>query len=99
MFHALAHFCQNRLILEGDLRDQDHIRAARHACMESNEASVTPHQFKYHDTMMRLGSGTQLINCFGSGRDSSIKPEGHLRTADIVINCLRDTNDRDTFLI
>ena len=46
---------------------------------------------------MGFGCRVQFIDGFGRGRDGRIKPKGCFGAADVIVNRLRDADERRAF--
>ena len=79
--------------IEGQLRNQDHIGAARDTSGERNPACVASHHFTHHHAVMAIGSGVQSIERFGCSVDSGQEAECDFRSNKIVVNRLRHSDD------
>jgi len=56
---------------------------------------LTPHHLDHDHPVVRLGCGAQPIDCVGRDLYRGVKPEGQFCSCQVVVDCLRYTNDRD----
>jgi len=96
--HTAADELLDRIFMEGDLGDQNHVRSARHTGSECNPSRIPPHHFTDHHTVMTIRRGMQSIQCFGRGVDGGEKTESDLRAEQIVVDRFWDPDDIDASL-
>src|SRR5207244_12408009 len=95
---AAPNLGSNHIYIEGLLRNQDHIRPTRYPAVDCYPARVPPHDLNHHYTVVGLGGGVNAINSLGYDVHCSVKTEREIRTGEIVINRLRNTDDSYTFI-
>src|SRR5690349_18982550 len=74
------------------LRHEHDIGAASDSAICGDPASVTSHYFNNHNAVMRFGSGVQTIDGVGNDADGGVKAEGKVRAVNVVVDCLRNSN-------
>src|SRR5205823_5807750 len=84
--------------VERDFRNEDRVRAACDAGVQGNPSGVAPHDLDDHDAMVRFGRRVQAIDRFGRKRDGGVEAETVRRADDIVVDGLRDADERDAAL-
>src|ERR1044072_7901029 len=92
---ARANLLGHLLDREGNLGDEDDIRAARDARVESNPTSVAPHHFENHHAVVRLGRRVQTVERLGGDVERGHEAEGQLGGGEVVVDGLRHTDDRE----
>ena len=92
---ALAQPFADRLDVEGNLRDQNRVRAAGDARVERDPARVAAHDLANHDSPMCFGSRMQPIDGISGECDGTIEAEAVRRADDVVVDRLRNTDDRN----
>src|SRR5262249_9138015 len=87
---AFLNFSADAFVGEGNLWNQNHIRASRHTSKEGDPASVTPHHLQNHHAIVTFSSGMQPIEPIGRAGDGGIKSECEQRSFQIVVDRLGD---------
>ena len=82
-----------------DLRDQDDVGAAADARVERDPARVAPHHLDDHDAVVRLGGRVEPVDRVGRERHGGVEPEAVGRADDVVVDRLRDADDRNAALV
>jgi hypothetical protein len=88
----------DRVPLEGQLRDQDHIGSARDAGGGGDPAGVSPHDLADHHPVMALGRRVELVDRLGGGRDRGEEPDRDLGADEIVVDGLGNADHVDPAL-
>ena len=83
----------NHIHTKRNLRNQNRISAAGHACMQSDPTGIPSHHFQNHHPVMRFRSGMQTIQRPAGNPDRRVKTEGSFCAGDIIINGLGNTDD------
>ena len=96
--HAAADELFDRILMEGDLGDQDHVRSAGDARGERDPSRIAPHHLADHHAVMTVRCRMQPIDRFGRRIDCREEPEGDLRAIQVVIDRLWDADDIDASL-
>src|SRR5207253_11444380 len=78
---------------ERNLRNQDDVRSARNTGFQPNPARVASHDLNYHDAMVRLRRGVNLVHRFSCGMQRGIESKGNFGGTKIVVNGLGHTYD------
>ena len=55
---------------------------------------MSTHDLNNHDALVGFRSGVQTVNRVGGNSHSRVETEGVVRTVDVIINSLRNTDDR-----
>ena len=84
--------------VERNLRDQDRIGSAGDAGVQRDPPGVAAHHFHDHDAPVRFGRRMQAIDRIGREVDGRVESEAVRRPDDIVVDGLRDADDRDALL-
>jgi len=82
-----------------NLWNQDHVGSAGDAAVERNPPGVAAHHFDNHDPAMGFGRGVQSIDRIGCEVDSRIESETARRPDDVVVDRLRDADERYAHLV
>ena len=96
---ARGHRPANVVEVPVDLGEKDDVAPAGDAGMEGDPAGMPPHHFKHHHALVAGGGGVEPIEGVGGGRHGRIEAEGERRGAEIVVDRLRDADDRNTMLV
>src|SRR6202011_1723035 len=96
---SLPHRFGDLLPLEWNFRHQNDIGAAGHSPKKGNPSNVTAHDLQYHDPFMTHRRRMETIQCFRHTFDSRIESEGPRCRFEIVINCLRYADNRQSRLL
>ena len=81
-----------------DLGEQDDVGVARDAGVHRDPARVAAHHLDDHDALVRLGGGVQAIDRLGGDGDRGVEAERRLRARQVVVDGLRDADDRHALL-
>jgi hypothetical protein len=73
-------------------------RPPGHAGVERDPAGVPPHHLDDHDAVVRLGGRVQPIDGVGREIDGGVEAETVGGADDVVVDRLRDADDRDAAL-
>ena len=84
---------------ERDLGDQDDVAAAGQPGFERDPAGVAAHHLDDHHTVVGLGRRAQPVDRIGGGGDGRIEAEGDVRGGQVVVDRLRDADDRHAELL
>ena len=95
---ALAQPLRDDRDVERNLRDQNRVGAAGHAGVERDPAGVAAHHLDDHDAVVRLGGGVQPIDGVGREVDGGVEAETVGGADDVVVDRLRDADDRNAAL-
>ena len=95
---ALAQPLGDDADVEGNLRDQDGVGAARDARVERNPSGVAAHHFDDHDALVRFGGRVQAIDRVGREVDGRVEPEAVRGADDVVVDRLWHADDGDAAL-
>ena len=82
-----------------NLGNQDDVGAAGDTAVERDPAGIAPHDFDDHDPAMRFGRGVKAIDRIGGEVDCRIESETARRPDDVVIDRLRDADQRYAHLV
>src|SRR6266404_170991 len=74
------------VVIERDLRNQNNIRAAGDAAVESNPAGVSAHDFDDHHAFVACGSSVQSVERIHHFGDRGIETERHGRRFNVVVD-------------
>ncbi len=78
--------------------DQDLICPSGNACHDGNPPDIAPHDFNNDNPVVRLSGCMEPVNRFSYGRDSGIKSERHICSADIIVDSLGNAHHRNSLL-
>ncbi len=92
---ALAHGGRDLLVVEGDLRDEDDVRAAGEAGMQGDPTGVAAHDLHDDGASVALRRGLQAVHGVRRVGHGRVEAEGLLRGAEVVVDRLGDAHDRD----
>jgi hypothetical protein len=96
---AVAQPLRNDGDVEWDFGDQDRVGATRHAGVERDPPGVPTHHLDDHDAVVRLGGGVQPIDGVGCEINGGIEAETVGGSDDVVVDRLRDADDRDAAVV
>src|SRR5699024_4782926 len=99
LLEALLHAGADLVDIEGELRQQDVVSATGHARMQRNPAGVTAHNLNDHDALVGFRSGVQTVDGLGGHGDGGVEAEGVIHAIDVVVDGLRDPDDRDAVIM
>ena len=68
------------------------------ASRRRNPAGMTTHHFDDHDAVMRFRSGMQTIDGVGNDRNCGVESERVVSAADVVVDCLGNSDERELML-
>src|SRR5262245_39549447 len=71
-----------------NLRDQNHVGAARDPRIERDPSGIAPHHLDDHHALVRSRRRVQLVDGVGRGRHRRAEAEGHLGRHQVVVNRL-----------
>ena len=78
------------------LGDEDRVGAAGDAGVRGDPAGVAAHDLQQHDSVVALGGAVQPVNGLGRDLQGGREPDRELGAAQVVVDRLRDTDDRCT---
>ena len=81
------------------LGDQDHVRAAGDPAHDRDPARVPAHDLDDHDAVVRLGGRVQPVDRLGADRDGGVEAERVVGRGQVVVDRLRDADDREVVLL
>src|SRR5207237_6319105 len=81
------------VVVDGDLGDEDHVRAAGDPTVHGDPAGVAAHYLDDHDAVVRLGRRMQAVDRLCADRDGRIEAEGVVGPGEIVVDRLRHADD------
>ena len=90
---------RHRLDFERDLRKQDGIGSAGEPCTECEPAGVVAHDLGDHDPVMRVGGRVEAVDRVGGDPHGCVVPERRVGTPDVVVDRLREGDDRNADLV
>lgn len=82
--------------VEGALGQTDAVRAGGHAGLQGDPARVAAHDLDDHHALVGLGGGLQAVHGLGGDTDRGVEAEGAVGGGDVVVDRLRDADDRET---
>ena len=82
------------LKLRLELRNDDHVGAARQATDHRHPAGVPAHHFNDHDAVMGRSGGVQSIEGLHHDANRGIEADAELGRREVVVDRLRHPNDR-----
>jgi hypothetical protein len=77
-----------------DLGNQDHVGGRRDPGVQRDPARVAAHNLDHHDPLVRLGRRVDPVDGLGGDHHRSVEAEGHHRAGEVVVDGLRNANDR-----
>ena len=86
------------LEVEGLLRDQDDVGAAGEPGVEGDPAGVTAHHLDDQDPVVAVGRRVEAVDRLHRDVDRGVEAEGVVGRAEVVVDRLRDADDRDALL-
>ena len=86
------------LEVERLLRDQDHVGAAGEPGVEGDPAGVAAHHLDDQDPVVAVGGGVEAVDRLHRDVDRGVEAEGVVGRAEVVVDRLRDADDRDAVL-
>src|SRR6266403_173701 len=87
--HAFLNFSADAFAGERNLRNQNHVRTARHTRVESDPAGVTSHDFENHDAVVTFSGSVKANERIGRAGHGGIKSKCEQRSFEIIVNRLR----------
>ena len=66
--------------------------------VERDPAGVPAHHLDDHDAVVRLGGRVQAVDRLGRDRDRGVEPERVVGAVEVVVDRLRDADDREAVL-
>ena len=85
--------------VERDLGNENRVGAAGDAGVKRDPAGVAPHHFGHHDPAVRLRRRVQPVDGIGGEGDRGIEAETVGRADDVVVDGLRDADQRDAAFV
>src|SRR5215203_496162 len=83
----------------GDLLgDDDAVGAAGEAGVSGDPAGVPAHHLDHHDPVVGLGGGVEAVDRVGDYLHCGVEAEGEVGAADVVVDRLRDTDQRQAVI-
>src|SRR5579862_9726115 len=95
---AAADAVRDLVEVDGLLRDEDHVGAAGDAAHDGDPAGVAAHHLDDHHAVVRLGRRMQAVDRLGRDRHGGVEPERVVGAGEIVVDRLRDADDREAVL-
>ena len=83
----------------GDLRNQDDIRAARHAGVQRQEANLVPHHLHDKYPAMRSRRGMDVVDRCRGNIHRALEAECHVRSPEIIVDGLGQRNHVESFFL
>ena len=81
------------------LGDQDHVGAASDPAHDGDPARVTAHHLHDHHAVVRLGRRVEPVDRLRGDEDGRVETEGVVGAAEIVVDRLRNADDREGVLL
>ena len=81
--------------VERDLGNENRVGAAGDAGVQRDPAGIAAHHFDDHDPAVRFGGRVQPIDGVGGEGDRRVEAETVGRADDVVVDGLRDADERD----
>ena len=78
----------NRFDREGDLGNQDHVRASRDSGVQRDPSRIPAHHFDDHDAAMRFRRGVQAVDRVRGDMQRGIEAERNFRGGQVVVDGL-----------
>ena len=78
-----------------DLRNEDDVGPAGEPAVEGDPPGVPAHDFDDHDALVAAGGGVETVEGIGHAGHGAVEAEGHGGGFEIVVDGLRDADDRD----
>src|SRR5437868_9973006 len=94
----LADFVANAFVIERNLRNQNRVGAARKSRIDGDPTGISPHDLENHYAAVALRRAVQAIDGIGRTSNGRIEAKRHHRRRQIVIDRLRDADNRDSML-
>jgi hypothetical protein len=85
--------------VEGTLRDQDHVGAARDAGVQRDPSGVAAHHLADQDPVVALRRRVEAVDGLARDAEGGVEPEGDVGAAEVVVDRLRDAQDRGTVAV
>ncbi len=80
------------------LRDEDHVGAARDAARDCDPPGMASHDLDHHHAVVRLGRRVQPVDRLRRDRNGGVESEGVVGAGEVVVDRLRDADDRERVL-
>src|ERR1041385_6123691 len=80
--------------IEGDLGNEDDVRAPREPAVQCDPSGVPPHQLHDEHAVVALGGRMDLVQGVGRGAHRRVEPEGGFGPRDVVVDRLGYADDR-----
>ena len=80
--------------VEGLLGHQGDVGAGGQAGVQGDPARVPAHDLDQQHPLVRLGGGVQPVDHLGGDADRGVEAEGQVGAVDVVVDRLRDADDR-----
>ncbi len=81
---------------EGNLGNQDHVRAARDSGVQRDPSGVPAHDFDDHHAAVRFRRGVQAVDRVGGDVQSGVEAEGDFRGGEVVVDGLGHAHNRNS---
>jgi len=85
--------------IPGNLRHQDHIRAAGYARRQRDLTRVATHDLEYHDPIMTCRGGLQTVDRLGRDHDGGVVADRTFGGADIIVDGLGNADESNFALL
>ena len=83
----------------GNLGNQNHVAAAGHARVQRDPAGVPAHHLQHEHPLVAGGRRVEPIEGVGRAVDRAVEAEREGRGRQVVVDRLRDADDRDAELV
>jgi hypothetical protein len=84
---------------EWNLRDEDHVGAARNSAVRGDPSGVTAHHLADQHALVARGGAPEPVEGVGRERDGRVEAEGDRRARDVVVDRLRDADHGDAGVV
>ena len=81
-----------------NFRNQNDVRAACHTGIQRQPADFMPHDFHDENTSVRCRRRMNTVDAVRRNINRTLESESHIRSPQIVIDCLRERYDIQPFL-
>jgi hypothetical protein len=82
------------LDVEGNLWQQDHVRATRQPAVQGNPPGIAPHQLDDHHPVVTLRGRVEPVDGLRRSAHGGIEAEGALRSAHVIVDRLGNAHHR-----
>ena len=86
--HAAHHRLGHLFVGEGELRQQDHVRAAGHARIQGEPTGLVAHDLHHHGAGMAGRGGVQAVDDLGADVHGGVEAEGDVGAVQVVVDGL-----------